>query len=219
MTLLRMRPPFFTPPRKWLWLFMLGASLLIHFLILVMPLQLSKGLQNNQENPQTILTVTFAKASRPAIPKIHSLTTPRVSYALSLPHPHKPANNELPKTDLIPQSAVKILSVEAPPDSKPKLDIAKIAGAVEHEVRDMENEQGANFIPQDSLAKQDNADRNLASLKEGRAGKKRSRPRETHYANGIIKYDTGFGSFCFKPRPDSLKANIGPNITPMTTCP
>lgn len=199
---------------------MLGVSLLIHFLIFVMPLQLSKGTQYNQENPQTILTVTFAKTYKLTIPQTHSPpATPRVSYASSLPHAHKPANTGLQKIVLIPKSATQALAVEALPDSRPKLDIAKIAGAVEHEVGNMEKAQGTHFIPRDNSVKQDNLKRNLASLKQESIGEKRSHPQERHYANGMIKYDTGFGSFCFKPLPDALKPNIGPTITPATTCP
>jgi hypothetical protein len=209
----------FKRPRKGLWFLVLGASLLVHFLIFVMPLQLSKGTQYNQENPQTILTVTFAKTYKPTIPQTHSPpATPRVSYASSLPHAHKPANTRLQKLVLIPKSTTQALAVEALPDSRPKLDIAKIAGAVEHEVKDMENEQATDFIPRDNSVKQDNVDRNLASLKADRKEEKRTQPNVMRYADGMIKYRTVFGSVCFKPIPDAINSNLGNKYTAGMGC-
>jgi hypothetical protein len=158
-----------------------------------MPLQLSKGIQYNQENPQTILTVTFAKVYKPTIPQTHSPATLRVNYALSLPHPHKPANTGLQKMVLIPKSATQALAVEALPDGRPKLDIVKLADAVVHEIGEIEKAQGTNFIPRHHLAIQDNVELNLASLKKDRKGEKRTQPIVMRYADGMIKYRTIFG--------------------------
>ena len=207
----------FNRSRAGLWLLVVGASLLVHFLIFVMLLQLSKGSQYNQENTQTILTVTFAKANKAATAQAPSPATPHVSYALSLHHSHRSANTGLQKIVLIP-SATQAIAVEALPNNRPTLDIAKIAGAVEHEVRDIENEQGKTFIPRDNSVKQDNIDRNLASLKEGRKEEKRTQPNVMRYADGMIKYRTIFGSICFKPIPDSINSNLGNKYTAGMGC-
>ncbi len=208
----------FKRPRKGLWFLVLGASLLVHFLIFVMPLQLSKISRYNQENPQTILTVTFANVYKPTIPQTRSPATPRISYASRLPHPYKPRNTGIQKIDLIPKSATHALAVEALPDSRPKLDIAKIAVAVVHEVGEMEKAQGTNFIPRDHLAMQDNVERNLSSLKEDRKDEKHTQPIVMQYADGMIKYRTIFGSLCFKPIPEAINSNIGSKYTAGMGC-